>query len=280
MISGRMRIVRPSVVEWTVPDFQKVVEKMTPTETVQSPTLIACGHRMYWTLSLRSGGVTLRVCFPKSAPDWSFEWCVVGVAEELRNATEMNSANATYEFDFMSGEFLQQSRWFPKGTLCLEGRIAPRPRQHSVRHSDNLRRLFETGDDADCHFVVRDRLFRVHQCILRCQIPAFRGVRFPSMEVCDCDPGAFREFLLHAYCGRVDNLSSDNVLEVYKTARQFDAEILSKLCRQIFASNRDAVLETPEWEAFQKEYPDRAEELVGYEKKADLKKGSVKEKSL
>lgn len=165
----------------------------------------------------------------------------------------------------------------------------------------NLKNLLLNGEDHDLVLRVKDKEFRAHQTILRARSPVFESMLSHDMieknsglvDIPDCDPGAFQQFLLYVYGGEVEKLDSGNVLALYYVADKYDKEHLKELCRQFmkesltpanvsdviqlamdhsdadllecateyFVKHVRAVLRTVEWQSFSKRNNTQANEL-------------------
>lgn len=109
----------------------------------------------------------------------------------------------------------------------------------------------------------------------------------------DCDPYIFREFLLYMYTGTLENMSNENVFELYHISDKYDIKELKSECvefvlknisvdvicdvillatrycernllvcaTEFFSDNTKDILETVNWQYFVKDHPLVANEL-------------------
>lgn len=103
----------------------------------------------------------------------------------------------------------------------------------------NFKKLLLNGDGHDVILKVKDKEFRAHQNILRARSTVFESMLSHDMiernsgviDIPDCDPGSFEQFLLYLYSGRVETLDADNMLPLYYIADKYDKGYLKERCR-------------------------------------------------
>ena len=86
--------------------------------------------------------------------------------------------------------------------------------------SANLKEAFLNEEDTDVLIRVCDKEYRVHKVILRNRSPVFHSMLKHDMKeknqeeinISDCDPHIFRDFLLHLYTGKLDSMSKKTCL--------------------------------------------------------------------
>ena len=149
-------------------------------------------------------------------------------------------------------------------------------------------------------FVIKE--YRVHKVILRNRSPVFHSMLKHDMKeknqgeinISDCDPHIFRDFLLYLYTGKLNSMSKEIVFDLYYISvkyevedlkldcldfildnidinvichvvtlatRHFEHELLKK-ATQFFVDNAKAIVLTVNWQKFIKEYPIQANEFI------------------
>ena len=168
--------------------------------------------------------------------------------------------------------------------------------------SENLKDAFLNEEDTDVIIKVGDQVYRAHRVILRSRSPVFYSALKHDMkektqgeiDISDCDPHIFRDFLLYLYTGKLDTLSKENVFDLYYISDKYDVKELKLQCvdfilcnldkdtvcnsiilatrhseqevlkhaTQIFIDNAKDIVLTGNWQKFMKEYPIQANELI------------------
>lgn len=166
----------------------------------------------------------------------------------------------------------------------------------------NFKDLLLNGQDHDLVLKVKDEEFRAHRNILRARSPVFESMLRHDMiekhsgtiDIPDCDPGAFEQFLLYLYSGEVETLDASVMLSLYYVADKYDMGHLKEQCREIiknsmtptnvsnviqlalnhsdadvleratdyFGKHVNVVLRTAEWQSFAKHHMMQAYELL------------------
>lgn len=111
--------------------------------------------------------------------------------------------------------------------------------------SADLRELFISEEDSDVTIQVGDQKYPVHRIILRSRSPVFRAMLKHDMmekmrgvvDIPDCDPQIFRDFLMYLYAGKLDNMSQDNVFELYRISDKYDVKELKTDCVDFMLGN-------------------------------------------
>lgn len=57
------------------------------------------------------------------------------------------------------------------------------------------------------------------------------------VEIEDCDPSSFSDFLCFLYCGNVENLSTENVFSLFTVADKYDIQDLRSECMHFMKNN-------------------------------------------
>lgn len=191
------------------------------------------------------------------------------------------------------------------GSHALDVIPSTEPLKQNTRDLGDLcqdfKKLLLNGRNHDLVLKVKGEELRAHQDILRVRSPVLESMLDHDMiektrgvvEIPDCDPAAFRQFLLYLYSGEVEALDADNMLSVYYIADKYDMGHLKEVCREFakrsltYASVSDViqlalthsdtlllehateffvkemrfVLPTVEWQSFVKRNPTQANEL-------------------
>lgn len=109
----------------------------------------------------------------------------------------------------------------------------------------NFKELYLRQEDCDVIIKVKGREFPAHRLILKTQSPVFASAfRIDMMErktgivdVEDCDPSVFSDFLYFLYCGEVEKLSEDNVFSLFTVADKYDISDLRAMCMEFMKQN-------------------------------------------
>lgn len=100
-------------------------------------------------------------------------------------------------------------------------------------------------EDCDIIIKVKGKEFPAHKLILRAQSPVFASTFRNDMkerstgiiDIKDCDPDTFSNFLGFLYSGDIQNLSVDNVFSLFTTSDKYDVQDLRKKCLQFMKEN-------------------------------------------
>lgn len=99
--------------------------------------------------------------------------------------------------------------------------------------------LLASGRFSDVLLKVKGRDFKCHRAVLGSRTPVFEAMfehpettesKTGIVDIEDCDPDSFAEFLQFLYTGRVTELSSDNAPHLYKTADKYRVLELKEMC--------------------------------------------------
>lgn len=111
--------------------------------------------------------------------------------------------------------------------------------------SDNLKCLSADKDNCDVTLHVQEKQYRAHKAILVARSSVFAAMfqhdtaekKSGIINIPDCDPESFKEFLEFLYCGKLDQLSLYNALHLYKTSDKYDIEELKAFCSEFLMNN-------------------------------------------
>lgn len=157
-------------------------------------------------------------------------------------------------------------------------------------------------EDSDVILRVGDQQYPAHKVIIRNRSSVFRAMLDHDMtekkegivDIEDCDPYIFRDFLLYLYSGKLDNISNENVFELYYISDKYDVNQLKLDCvdyienclnidiicdvialaikhseqnllkhaTEFFMENAEEIFITMQWQKFLKENPVQANELI------------------
>lgn len=89
--------------------------------------------------------------------------------------------------------------------------------------SENLKNVFLDEENSDVILNVGDQKYSAHKIIIMARSPVFYAMlkhdtkekRQGSVDITDCDPHIFKDFLLYLYTGKLDNISNENVFDLY-----------------------------------------------------------------
>ena len=109
----------------------------------------------------------------------------------------------------------------------------------------DFKELYLRQEDCDVTIRVKEQDFPAHKIILKARSPVLASTFRNDMEekatgivnIEDCDPSTFSEFLLFLYCEDVDNLSSENVFNLFTVADKYDVSDLSTKCLNFIKGN-------------------------------------------
>ena len=111
--------------------------------------------------------------------------------------------------------------------------------------SKNLQDVFLDDCESDVVIKVGDEKYSAHKIIIRARSPVFYAMLKNDMrekskgfiDIPDCDPYIFRDFLLYLYAGKIDNISNENVCELYYMSDKYDVKELKKDCVEFLSNN-------------------------------------------
>ena len=110
---------------------------------------------------------------------------------------------------------------------------------------EDFKTLFLSKEDCDVIIKVKGEEFPAHRAILRARSSVFASTFRYDMkeratgiiEIEDCDPSSFSDFLSFLYCGKIDCLKTENVFNLYTTADKYDVQGLKLQCLEFMKNN-------------------------------------------
>lgn len=111
--------------------------------------------------------------------------------------------------------------------------------------SEDFKSLSTNKENFDITLNVQDKEYKAHKAILIARSPVFSAMfRYESSEkksgiinIPDCDPETFKEFLEFLYCGKLEELSPSNALRLYETSDKYDIQELKTFCSVYLMKN-------------------------------------------
>lgn len=183
--------------------------------------------------------------------------------------------------------------------------------------SQSFRELYTGNKNSDITIKVKYREFKAHKAILRTRSSVFdtmlsldeSATTNDVISIDDCEPDIFDKILFFIYTGKLENVSSDNLFELYYMAERYAVKDLKNECvyffkkslsieticdmlclstkysetellqsaLRFFAMNLEEVVNTQQWRLLLKENPIKANDLyisalkLGYTKNSRLK---------
>ena len=177
--------------------------------------------------------------------------------------------------------------------------------------SENFKDLFNDKETYDTTLKVQEMEYKVHRCVLIARSSVFAATfRHDTLEkqtgvinIPDCDPDSFQEFLQYLYCGELELLSFRNALNLYCTSDKYNVQEVKIFCvdylmrnltvqnlceivvfadkygetilltavQDFFNKNVCEIFETSEWECFLKQNNHLANKLLKEMAKVKLK---------
>lgn len=101
-----------------------------------------------------------------------------------------------------------------------------------------LEELLQSGKHSDVTLIVQDKEFNAHRAILGIRSPVFSAMMEHEtkekatgvVNIPDCDPNSFCDFLHFLYTGNTKKLNADNVFDLYTIADKYQVPELCKIC--------------------------------------------------
>lgn len=111
--------------------------------------------------------------------------------------------------------------------------------------SQDFHNLLLSEEYSDVTFKVKDRQFCAHKLVLASRSAVFstmfrhskRKTSSCTETIEDCKPSAFQDFLTFVYSGRIDKLSSKNVVDLFSLADKYDVRDLKGMCLNFMKRN-------------------------------------------
>ena len=109
----------------------------------------------------------------------------------------------------------------------------------------DLKLLFENQEDCDVVIRVKEKEFPVHRNILKVRSPVFASTLRNDMkekqtgiiDIQDCEPAVFSEFLRFLYYEEISNLSEENVFGIFTLCDKYDVSDLREICMKFMKAN-------------------------------------------
>lgn len=106
--------------------------------------------------------------------------------------------------------------------------------------SDNFKNLLANRGSCDVTLQVKDKTFKAHKAVLMARSSIFSAMfehetkenATGLVNIPDCDPETFHEFLEYVYCGKLENVSFPSVLHLYTVSDKYDFQELKSFCIQ------------------------------------------------
>lgn len=111
--------------------------------------------------------------------------------------------------------------------------------------SENFKSLSKNKDSCDVILKVKEKEFRAHKVILMARSSVFAAMfehdtaekQTGIIDIPDCDPDSFHEFLDYLYCGKTENISFPSSLHLYKIADKYNVQELKYFCAEYMEQN-------------------------------------------
>lgn len=159
--------------------------------------------------------------------------------------------------------------------------------------------MYKENQDCDVIFKVRGTTYTAHRIILRARAPYFLNA-FPQnakdrcvIDIEDCEPSTFSQFLRFLYCGEIDPISQEIIFGLFSLAIRYKVQDLRIKCLEylkenmtvatfcdtmtlalnyaeseltdisadFFIQNATDILASNEWKAFVVKYPTESSDL-------------------
>lgn len=110
---------------------------------------------------------------------------------------------------------------------------------------EDLRDLLRSESLCDVAFKIGDCELKAHKCIIASRSPVFMAMMTHDTEenasgivvMKDIDSNVFKEFLNFLYYGKLEELSSDNVVNLYTVADKYQVDELKIVCQKYMQNN-------------------------------------------
>lgn len=102
----------------------------------------------------------------------------------------------------------------------------------------DMRNLLISEQLFDVKICVKGQEFHAHKAVLAARSPVFAAMfehemaekNSSAVDISDCDPDVFKEFLYYLYNGRIAGVCQDNVCALYILADKYDVKQLKERC--------------------------------------------------
>lgn len=114
-----------------------------------------------------------------------------------------------------------------------------------IKAITDFKEWFQKKEDCDVILKVKGHDFPAHKTILRARSVVFDSIfrndtkdkEVSILNIEDCDPSSFSDFLCFLYCGILDNLTTENVFGLFHTAYKYDVQDLRLWCLKFIKKN-------------------------------------------
>lgn len=111
--------------------------------------------------------------------------------------------------------------------------------------SEDLKNIFLSQEDSDIILNVGGIKYAAHKVIIKARSSVFRAMLEHDMteknegavNIPDCDPHIFPDFLLYLYTGQLDDISKENVFQLYYMSDKYDVKELKLNCVDYIVNN-------------------------------------------
>lgn len=109
----------------------------------------------------------------------------------------------------------------------------------------DYKEFFLKQEDCDVIIKVKGQEFPAHRSILSARSPVFASTFRNDMkeratgviDIEDCDPSSFLDFLCFLYCGSVESITTENVFSLFTMADKYDVQDLRLQCLEFMKKN-------------------------------------------
>lgn len=111
--------------------------------------------------------------------------------------------------------------------------------------SRNFKDLFNSKEFCDAVLKVQNREFAVHKTVLIARSPVFAAMfkhdtsekQTGTVNIPDCDEDTFQQFLEYLYSGKIEDISFNNALHLYRTSNKYNVNELKTFCTKYMMQN-------------------------------------------
>lgn len=115
--------------------------------------------------------------------------------------------------------------------------------------SEDLEELLQSGNSSDMTIKVKGQEFKAHRSIVCARSPVFTSMFRHEMsekitgivEIEDCEPDVFKEFLHYIYTGRFQNLTSKIVFDLFEAGDKYQMDDLKAYCLEFMKNSAVSV---------------------------------------
>ena len=172
---------------------------------------------------------------------------------------------------------------------------------HKNKILKDFQLMFENQEDCDVVIRVKEKEFPAHKNILKVRSLVFASMLRHDMkekqtgiiDIQDCEPSVFSDFLRFLYYKEISSLSEENVFDLFTLSDKYDVPDLRErcmefmkanlsvetfcdtitlalthteteliqLCTELFIGNAEKIIETVKWQSFLAHNPTQSNEL-------------------